>query len=250
MGGDNIIDNVSVNFTGNFKVRNDNDYKATVGGYVGCVVNGGLVFRNIDDSNLTRTVVENGTSKKVEGFKVIKVDSNGTQKEVKIGSNVICSSTVDGSMTDEDDLIHIHVNPFVGRVINGYAIRESTTVKENEGTENEKTVETAHYAFSEDGATYGDGETRANAVKVTMHNTRKNYSIPDIDTTNANGVLTFSQSTTGGTYDTISVPDGQALYIMSIIAQSGSGCASKMEMIMLIIFLIVVLRTETIHRKQ
>ena len=209
MGGDNIIDNVSVNFVDDFKVREGNDYKATIGGYVGCVVNGGLIFRNVDDSNLTRTVVENGTSKKVKGFKVIKVNDKGVQQEVKIGSNVICSSKVDGSMTDEDDLIHIHINPFVGRVINGYAIRETDS-----------------YGFSEDGKTYGDGETRADAVEVTMHNTRKNYSIPDIDTTNTN-VLSFSPSAANGTYDTITVPDSQALYIMSIIAQSGSGCASS-----------------------
>ena len=191
MGGDNIIDNVSVNFTGNFKVRNDNDYKATVGGYVGCVVNGGLIFRNVDDSSLTDFVVK-------------KVDSNGNIQ------NVTCNNNTITNLTDEKDLIHIHVNPFVGRVINGYAIRETDD----------------SYAFSEDGATYGDGENRTNAVEVTMHNTRKNYSIPDIDTSNSNK-LSFSQSEEGGSYDTISVPDSQALYIMSIIAQSGSGCASS-----------------------
>lgn len=190
MGGDNIIDNVSVNFTSDFKVRDDNDYKATVGGYVGCVVNGGLIFRDVDDTSLT-------------GFNVIKVNSNGQPQSVTCNGNTITN------LTDEKDLIHIHVNPFVGRVINGYAIRESD-----------------HYAFSEDGATYGDGESRENAVEVTMHNTRKNYSIPDIDTTSTN-LLTFSQSTSGGSYDTITVPDSQSLFIMSIIAQSGSGCASS-----------------------
>ncbi|MBR0528557.1 MAG: hypothetical protein IJJ76_02180 [Ruminococcus sp.] len=190
MGGDNIIDNVSVNFTDNFKVNSSNDYKATVGGYVGCVVNGGLIFRNVDDSSLTNFVVK-------------KVDSNGNIQ------NVTCNNNTITNLTDEKDLIHIHVNPFVGRVINGYAIRET-----DDG-----------YGFSEDGAAYGDGEARANAVEVTMHNTRKNYSIPDIDTTN-NNVLSFSQSAGSSTYDTITVPDSQALYIMSIIAQSGSGCAS------------------------
>ena len=222
MGGDNIIDNVTVQFEDTFKVLSDSSYyKATVGGYVGCVVNGGLIFRNVDDSKLKRTVVNGENKTTVQGFKVISVNSSGTQQQVKIGNNVICSSTVEGSMTDADDLIHIHVNPFVGRVINGYAIHETT---DDLSTEN---VNEARYAFSEDGATYGDGETRANAVEVTMHNTRKNYSIPDIDTSNPNGVLSFSQSASGGTYDTISVPDSQALYIMSIIAQSGSGCASS-----------------------
>ena len=189
MGGDNIIDNVKVNFLDNFRVCNGNDYKATVGGYVGCVVNGGLIFRNVTDASLTNFVVK-------------KVNTSGTIQ------NVTCNGNKITNLTDEKDLIHIHINPFVGRVINGYAIREINS-----------------YGFSEDGATYGDGESRANAVEVTMHNTRKNYSIPDIDTTNTDK-LTFSQSTVGGSYDTISVPNSQALYIMSIIAQSGSGCAS------------------------
>ena len=65
-----------------------------------------------------------------------------------------------------------------------------------------------------------------------MHNTRKNYSIPDIDTTKnfqetPNSVLKFTKETGETSYNTITVPDSQALYIMSIIAQSGSGCASS-----------------------
>ena len=214
MGGDNIIDNVTVQFEDTLKVYSEsNDYKATIGGYVGCVVNGGLIFRNVDDSKLKRTIVNGETTTTVQGFKVIRANSSGVQQEVKIGDTVISSSTVEGSMTDADDLIHIHVNPFVGRVINGYAIRESD-----------------HYAFSEDGETYGDGETRANAVEVTMHNTRKNYSIPDIDATKnfedaSASVLTFSKPEGETSYNTITVPNSQALYIMSIIAQSGAGCA-------------------------
>ena len=196
MGGDNIIDNVTVRFEDNFKVQKDSDYKATVGGYVGCVVNGGLIFRNVDDTSL-------------KDFTVKRVNDNGVVQSVSCNGNTITN------LTDEKDLIHIHVNPFVGRVINGYAIRESD-----------------HYAFSEDGETYGDGETRENAVEVTMHNTRKNYSIPDIDKTKnfqdaSSSVLTFSKPEGETLYNTITVPDGQALYIMSIIAQSGSGCASS-----------------------
>ncbi len=235
MGGDNIIDNVSVQFTDSFKVKSGGeDYKATVGGYVGCVVNGGLIFRNVDDDSLTNFVVKkvDGSNGTVQTVTVNKeYDEEVTDKETGEVSTVHHTTKSITNLTDEDDLIHIHINPFVGRVINGYAIRESSTVKKTVGEE-EKTVETAHYAFSEDGATYGDGETRANAEKVTMHNTRKNYSIPDIDTTknfqdNPTSVLTFTKETGETTYNTITVPDGQALYIMSIIAQSGSGCATS-----------------------
>lgn len=221
MGGDNIIDNVFVKFDDVFCVYEKNDFKATVGGYVGCVVNGGLIFRNVDDDSLT-------------DFAVKKVGIKNSKREVR-------TLTVNGhaisSLTDENDLVHLHVNPFVGRVINGYAIRESSTVTaKDEATGETRTVETAHYAFSEDGKTYGDGVTRSGAVEVTMHNTRKNYSIPDIDSTMnyqndvANGttnVLTFTKPSGQTTYNTITVPNGQALYIMSIIAQSGSGCAAS-----------------------
>lgn len=234
MGGDNIIDNVKVNYLGDFRVNSNKDYLATVGGYVGCVVNGGLIFRNVDDDSLTNFVVkrvnDSGTVQKVTVNK--EYDEEVTDPSTGEVTTVHHTTKEIENLTDEDDLIHIHVNPFVGRVINGYAIRESTTVKENEGTENEKTIETAHYAFSEDGATYGDGEARTGAVGVTMHNTRKNYSIPDIDTSmnfqdNADSVLKFTTETGKTSYNTITVPNSQALYIMSIIAQSGSGCASS-----------------------
>lgn len=231
MGGDNIIDNVSVTFASNFKIREGNAYKATVGGYVGCVVNGGLIFRNVDNNSLT-------------GFVVKLVDSNGNIKNVTVNKEydeiiedpethetrtVHHTEKSITNLTDGDDLSHIYVNPFVGRVINGYAIRESADVKKTiDGVE--KVIESAHYAYSEDGMTYGNGNARSGAVKVTMNNTRKNYSIPDIDTTlnyntNSSSVLSFSKSTDNSKYDTISVPNGQALYILSIIAQSGSGCA-------------------------
>jgi hypothetical protein len=209
MGGDNIIDNVYVTYNNEFRVREGNDYKATVGGYVGCVVNGGLIFRNVDDASLTNFVVKKVNSNgDVQTVTVNRAwDETVTDPETGEETTVTYESRTITNLTDENDLIHIHVNPFVGRVINGYVIRETDS-----------------YGFSEDGATYGDGETRANAVEVTMHNTRKNYSIPDINPANTNK-LTFSQSTSGGAYDTISVPDSQALFIMSIIAQSGSGCA-------------------------
>ena len=143
-----------------------------------------MIFRNVDDDHLI-------------DFKVNKAGTNGT----------ISSET---DLTGGDQLGFLYINPFVGKVINGYAIRETT------GAE-------AKYSFSEDG-TYGNGNVRTGAVTVTMHNTGKNYSIPDINKDDANK-LTFSQKTGSGNYNVISVPNAQALYIMSIIAQSASGSA-------------------------
>lgn len=201
MGGDNIIDNVKVTYVkyvddeeqaADFKVLNTGDYKAVVGGYVGAVVNGGLIFRNVGDGYITN-------------FNVIKVDSTGAQQDVTVDE--VNLTDLDKGLQDGEDLSHLYVNRFVGRVINGYAILETED----------------RYAFSESGK-YGDGTTRSGAVLTTLKNSTKNYSIPDINK-NAATKLTFTQSTVGGVYDTVEAPDGQALYIMSLITQSGSGCA-------------------------
>lgn len=208
MGGDNIIDNVSIVFKDTVKVRNKSDYNAVVGAYVGCVVNGGLIFRNIADGKVT-SVINNTTTK---GMIVKKVNDSGTEQTVSVNGNSITN------LTDGNDLIHLYVNPLIGRVINGYAFLEGST-----------------YKCSEDGSTYGDGSTRSSVSEVDIHNTRKNYSIPTIDSTRnyqndvtntTTNTLTFTMPQGASTYNTITVPDGQALYIMSIIAQSGSGCAA------------------------
>ncbi len=217
MGGDNIIDNVTVKFTDNFKIQanNDKSFKATIGGYVGCVVNGGLIFRNVDDNDLQHKV---GNSYK-QGFVV-----NRTNESNQLQNSLQSDKTIT-NLTDSDNMANMFINPFVGRVINGYAIRETTDDPLTE--ENE-----ARFAGSEDGKTYTDGRSRSGVSEVTMHNTRKNWSIPDINKDSSN-ILTFSEADTSaaiykaGTYNKITVPDAQSLYIMSIIAQSGAGCASS-----------------------
>ena len=52
MGGDNIIDNVKVNYGNYLTVGSTGKYLYTIGGYVGVVVNGGLVFRNMPTNPL------------------------------------------------------------------------------------------------------------------------------------------------------------------------------------------------------
>ena len=217
MGGDNIIDNVRVDFNGDFNVKkSDQDYSATIGGYVGCVVNGGLVFKNVSDASLTTTVGETITT----GFTVNKVNDDGTDSSYTVNGVGITN------MTNSADLAHLYVNPFVGRVINGYVIKETN----------------GSYNISENGK-YSDPDmtsannTRSGVTEVTMHNTRKNYVITDIDAsqnyqsseeTKRNSVLTFKEKTTdSGLYNKIEVPNSQALFIMSIIAQSGVGCAGS-----------------------
>ncbi|MBP5618770.1 MAG: hypothetical protein J6X61_06485, partial [Clostridia bacterium] len=88
MGGDNLLDHVAVDFTSATFTESSNALKRLepVGGYVGVVVNGGLVFRNM--SGLTAT-----------GLTAAK-----------------CSYVSDAGW--------LYVNPIVGRVVAGYVFNE------------------------------------------------------------------------------------------------------------------------------
>ncbi|MCR5796683.1 MAG: hypothetical protein K6G63_02050, partial [Eubacterium sp.] len=93
MGGDNIIDNVNVNYTGQASLSGGKGNTIPVGGYVGVIVNGGLIFRNIT-----------GLS-----------EYNATGLTVKNGNTALMDDSVNRA---------VYVNPIVGRVINGYAVNE------------------------------------------------------------------------------------------------------------------------------
>lgn len=96
LGGDNIIDNVAVDFTDStIKVEGSSANVIPVGGYVGVVASGALIFRGMNGKNhagLTTGIVKDGTTS-------IAMDS-----------------------TD-----WLYVNPIIGRVLNGYAVYEAGT---------------------------------------------------------------------------------------------------------------------------
>lgn len=105
LGGDNIIDDVSVSFS-NTKIqlktsKNNNDYyKYTtvipVGGYVGAVVNGGLVFRNMGSEKISPL-----------GNVTFEVYKNTNKQIVDVLNN------------------YLYVNQIVGRVVNAYCFNEA-----------------------------------------------------------------------------------------------------------------------------
>ena len=105
LGGDNIIDGVSVAFS-NTKIQlktadnTANYYKYTtvipVGGYVGAVVNGGLVFRNMGSEKISPLGEGN--------FEVYK---NTRKQTVDVLNN------------------YLYVNQIVGRVVNAYCFNEA-----------------------------------------------------------------------------------------------------------------------------
>ena len=148
MGGDNIIDGVTITYTANrpIKLTGDNKQLIAVGGFTGAVVNGGLIFR--------------GTNS-VTGFTVYDND---------LATNALAA----------DHYATIYANPYVGRVINGYAVNEGSS---------------------------------------TLNNTTKHYTIDSIIQPTAEAdKLDVSGSS-------ISIPNAQALFVLSLITQSTAGTA-------------------------
>lgn len=102
VGGDNIIDNVSVTFdtTRPILLRGDHRHLISVGGFAGCILNGGLIFRGKNN---------------ISGLEVYLQDKT---KDNKLD--------ISGNM-DNEEYNQLYVNPYVGRVINGYAVNEGTS---------------------------------------------------------------------------------------------------------------------------
>lgn len=156
-GGDNIIDNVKVTNPKITFANNDNSkqHLITAGGYVGAIVYGGVVFRNMGnvakDSALTTSNTE---------------------------------------AVDENADTNLFINPYIGRVVNGFAIEE--------------------------GSKFGKS--------TNLDNGRKNYLI-----TQFKSELSDEEklNVIAGTTNYIEVPNAQALFMLSIISQSGMGYTDR-----------------------
>ncbi len=101
-GGDNIIDNVSVSFTnaGTINIKTGSYYgNKAVGGYIGVVRYGGVIFRNMDSV------------------------SSELREGITSSSNSMFKST--GDFKDNSGKILLYCNPIIGRVIDGYAVTEA-----------------------------------------------------------------------------------------------------------------------------
>ena len=150
MGGDNIIDNVKVSMDTDWKLTldGDNNYLIQAGGYIGSVSGGGVIFRNIN----------------------AKSDTNFT--------GLTDSHLINGTS--------LYVNPYVGRVLDGYAFSEGCVI--DNGTQN--------YKINQLTNTTGDDIT-------TKVDTNNNYTVT---IQNAQGLLLMSAiinsgaAGAGGTY--------------------------------------------------
>lgn len=156
-GGDNIIDNVKVTNPKITFANNDNSkqHLITAGGYVGAIVYGGVIFRNMGN--------------------------------VAKDSALTISNT---EAVDENADTNLFINPYIGRVVNGFAIEEGTTFGKS----------------------------------TNLDNGRKNYLI-----TQFKSELSDEEklNVIAGTTNTIEVPNAQALFMLSVISQSGMGYTDK-----------------------
>lgn len=196
MGGDNIIDNSYVSYGGH-TVTLSGTYGTIVpvGGYVGVIVYGGLIFKNMTATD------------SVDGNSVLRVNNSGLTVYYNTNtSNNLATDTADAKAA-------IYVNPIVGRVINGYAVNESTRFSTSENG-------TYH-----DDANNGAGTTRTDATIHTLKNGKKHYSIADINKNETNKLNVTAVATTG-TVGNINVPNAQALFVLSLITQSTAGTAT------------------------
>lgn len=156
-GGDNIIDNVKVTNPNIIFAKNDNSkqHLITAGGYVGAIVYGGVIFRNMGN--------------------------------VAKDSALTVSNT---EAVDENADTNLFINPYIGRVVNGFAIEEGTKFGKS----------------------------------TNLDNGRKNYLI-----TQFKSELNDAEklNVIAGTTNTIEVPNAQALFMLSIISQSGMGYTDR-----------------------
>lgn len=156
-GGDNIIDNVKVTNPNITFAKNDNSkqHLITAGGYVGAIVYGGVIFRNM----------------------------NNVAKDSAL-------TTSNTEAVDENAATNLFINPYIGRVVNGFAIEEGTKFGKS----------------------------------TNLDNGRKNYLI-----TQFKSELNDAEklNVIAGTTNTIEVPNAQALFMLSVISQSGMGYTDR-----------------------
>ena len=151
LGGDNIIEGVSVSMEdGWLTLSGGKSHLIQVGGYVGTVSGGGVIFRNMtDETGLTDSKITNDTN--------INPETETTYSD-------------------------LYINPYVGRVMDGFAFYEKTSSD--------------------------------STVVPKINNTDKNYKINTLDTSDTD-CITISG-------DDVNVDNAQGLLILSAIINSGA----------------------------
>ena len=125
MGGDTIIDNVSVNYEANSVTFSGMyEYMIAAGGYVGLVGGATHVTENSDYEKTGGGVVFRNMNKTTNNFKTTCPDAVASNKTVNMVDKY---GATDGKTTSEGGN-YFYRNPYVGRVLDGYACAENYTV--------------------------------------------------------------------------------------------------------------------------
>lgn len=180
MGGDNIIDGVSVNASGGFSVAGTAGDKGAhlvpVGGYVGAITGGGVIFRNMSGDSWR----------------------SGTKDT--------------GSYYD---------NPYVGRVIDGYAFSEGCTVDNGDTSYKINQLKTHDTQCIETGDTQGryrgDGVTNNQAITTTVNDSQGLLVLSAI----------ISSGAAGGSANTAAANDAYGTYAGSRAYLGGNTSTNK-----------------------
>ena len=125
MGGDTIIDQVSVNYgSGSVAFVGTYDYMVAAGGYVGLVGGATHVTEDSDYEKTGGGVVFRNMSGTTNSFTVACADAAKSNKTVNMTS---ADGTANGKSTT-DGGEYFYRNPYVGRVLDGYACAEGYPV--------------------------------------------------------------------------------------------------------------------------
>lgn len=230
MGGDNIIDDVTVSFgTSKIKLTGNSAQTIPVGGYVGVVVKGTLVFRGMEKYRESESLWNS-----ISGLKATTVIDNSSN------SNLLYTD----ASAKTPNMKWLYVNPIVGRVINAAVFTEGSAYRPFEdGTREGVYIKSSsEEADPENNDDYTSIAVETNYEKysqpVTMQNGTKNYSIADITdklamfTTNTpQRNSTFMGNADFRRYLTvdIGIPNAQSLFIMSLVTQSGLGATNYLQ---------------------
>lgn len=223
-GGDNIIDNVQVNFGSHtIKVTGKKAQFQAVGGYVGVIVNGGVIFKNMT-----------GNISGLTNSNVITDDASNTTNQSPTDKRTELVSDSD------NPTVWLYVNPIIGRVINGFAVTESDNYRPFEDGTRTVNGTTTYWAKKNSDGTIGAVDSKTynttdyTLEKVTMKNGTKHYSIADIksawkkDTSN-NLILSDSEKLSVTSGYAITAPNAQSFFIMSLIVNSGMGAEKDFD---------------------
>lgn len=139
MGGDTIIDNVSVNYEANSVtfISGNYEYMIAAGGYVGLVGGATHVTEDSDYEKTGGGVVFRNMNNTMNNFASTCQDAAASNKTV----NMVNKDGATDGKTTPDGGSYFYRNPYVGRVLDGYACAENCTV---DNTDKNYTIPNLH----------------------------------------------------------------------------------------------------------